>query len=594
MTDAIDRVVGQETVLREQLASFRPLLALSIVMTSIRDETEILRIATTAVPSLGGCRAEVAHLDGDWRVVGSRGRPANLEDLQAQLAAFHRHGGLCNIEGCGWAWAYPLVSVNDMAGHLVVSRDTEPEAHHQFLLSVLVQQTGAALVNAGLHARERASAERERKAAARERVIADELRTTNVALQRAVTELARSSEALQQNLDIHHRFTAVTSAGDRQEGIARALHELTGLPVAIEDRHGNLTAWAGPGQPEPYPKPTPARREHTLARALDAGGPVRDRDRLISVAQPGSEVLGVIAFVDPNRTADNSAKVALEYATTVLTLELTHLRALAETELRLRRDLVEELLAGTDPQGAQDRARALGYDLARPHRVIVVTTGSQRNGSQRVDYEAFYDAVRRAVRTTEVGSLLAARPGGVAVLCDTDLNWEQFRAAIVAQLGSAGSCRIGVGGRCIEPPEFPLSHRQAELALKLQVAIGGPDQATVFGDLGIYKLLSELANTGTVEEFIRRWLGALLDYDAAKGAQLVETLSCYLECGGNYDLTAAALSLHRSTLRYRLQRIREMSSHDLQDSDIRFNLQLATRAWKTVHAMRQQPHLDCP
>jgi DNA-binding PucR family transcriptional regulator len=78
------------------------------------------------------------------------------------------------------------------------------------------------------------------------------------------------------------------------------------------------------------------------------------------------------------------------------------------------------------------------------------------------------------------------------------------------------------------------------------------------------------------------------------GAQLAETPSCYLECGGNYDLTAATLSLHRSTLRYRLQRIREVSAHDLNDPDIRFNLQLATRAWKTVHAMHQRPSHQRP
>jgi hypothetical protein len=28
---------------------------------------------------------------------------------------------------------------------------------------------------------------------------------------------------------------------------------------------------------------------------------------------------------------------------------------------------------------------------------------------------------------------------------------------------------------------------------------------------------------------------ALLDYDTAKNAQAVDTLYCYLECGGNYD-----------------------------------------------------------
>ncbi|HWR47498.1 MAG TPA: helix-turn-helix domain-containing protein [Pseudonocardiaceae bacterium] len=577
MTHATGGPVEQEAALREQLASFRPLLALSIVMTSSRDETEILRIATTAVPSLGGCRAQAVYLDDDWRVVGPVGRPAHAGVLHAQLDALDRFGGAVDVDGASWSWAYPLASLDDMAGYLVVSRDTEPEPHHQFLLTVLVQQTGAALANARLHSRERASTERER-------AIADELRATNLALERAMTDLARSSAALQCSLDIHNQLTAAASAGEGQQGIARALHQLTRLPVAIEDHHGNLTAWAGPDQPDPYPKPTPARREQTLRRALDARGPVRDKDRLIAVAQPGSQALGTIALVDPDRIAGDSEKVALEHANTVLTLELAHLRALAEAELRLRRDLVEELLAGTDPQSAQDRARALGYDLARPHRVLVIT-----NGSQRTDHEAFYHAVRRAVRATGVGSLLAARPGGVAVLCDSDQDWEQFRAAIIAQMSPQGTCQIGVGAPCTEPPEFPRSHGQAQLALKMQLATGRPDQVTVFEDLGIYQLLSEIANIGSVEAFIHRWLGILLDYDTTRDAQLVDTLSCYLECGGNYDLTAKALCLHRSTLRYRLQRIRDISGHDLNHPDTRFNLQLAARAWKTVHAMGQQP-----
>jgi sugar diacid utilization regulator len=577
VTGSADGTAGREAGLRDQLASFRPLLALSMVMTSSRDETHILRMATTAVPSLGGCRPEAVYLDGDWRVVGPVGRPPDAEGLRRQLAGLDGAAGPLEADGAGWVWAYPLVSQDDMAGHLLVSRDEEPAPHHQFLLTVLVQQTGAALVNARLYARERASIERERRTA-------DELRAANLALERSMTELARSSAAVQRNLDIHNRLTAVASAGEGQEGIARAVHDLTGLPVAIEDRHGNLTAWAGPGRPDPYPKPTAAHRERTLRRALDAGGPVRDRGRLIALAQDGDEVLGVIALVGPERTAGVSDKVALEHADTVLSLELTHRRALAEVELRLRRDLVEELLAGTDAQSAKERARALGYDLTRPHRVVVVA-----HGRRWVEPETFLHAVRRAVRATGVGSLLVARSGGVAVLCDGDHDWEQLRAAITAELGPQGSCRIGVGAPCTEPPDFPSSHGQAQLALKMQVATGSPEQVTVFNDLGVYRLLSEVADVSSVESFLHRWLGALLDYDANKGTQLVETLCGYLECGGNYDRTAKTLLLHRSTLRYRLQRIRDLSGHDLTDPDTRFNLQLATRAWTTVHAMREQP-----
>jgi DNA-binding PucR family transcriptional regulator len=40
--------------------------------------------------------------------------------------------------------------------------------------------------------------------------------------------------------------------------------------------------------------------------------------------------------------------------------------------------------------------------------------------------------------------------------------------------------------------------------------------------------------------------------------------------------------MHRSTLKYRLQRIRDISGHDLSNADTRFNLQLAARAWHTL------------
>jgi len=37
--------------------------------------------------------------------------------------------------------------------------------------------------------------------------------------------------------------------------------------------------------------------------------------------------------------------------------------------------------------------------------------------------------------------------------------------------------------------------------------------------------------------------------------------------------------VHRSTLKYRLNRIRQVSGYDLSLPDNQFNLQLATRAW---------------
>lgn len=88
---------------------------------------------------------------------------------------------------------------------------------------------------------------------------------------------------------------------------------------------------------------------HAVARQA---GPVRIRDRLITLIRPHGEILGVLALVDGRDEADEHTVLALEHAAASLALELTHLRNLAEVELRLHRELVDDLLAGTDEASA--------------------------------------------------------------------------------------------------------------------------------------------------------------------------------------------------------------------------------------------------
>jgi sugar diacid utilization regulator len=548
-----------ETELREQLSSLQGLLMLSMLMVESGDEDKILRLTASSLPSLGPFHLLGVHLDqGGWRSIDG-GPPFHCpDDVAEQLTSVGRSGGELSMPGEKWCWALPLRSVGGPVGYLVAAASEEPTPDEQFLLRVLAQQTGVALANAGLHAKERAAA--------------GQLRAANAVLAETVEDLERTTE-------IHDRFTRVAVAGEGQEGIARALHELTGYPVAVEDRYGNLRAWAGPDQPTPYPKDPPARREQMLRRALREGRPIREGGRVLAVASPAPDVIGVLGLVDAAGTAGAKEQIALEHGTTVLAMELARLRSLAETELRIRRDLVEDLLAGTEEDSALARAQALGHDLERPHRVVVVQGRARTD-----DKDVFFHAVRRAARDLGVGSLLVGRGGAVVVLSDADLAWERFRTAVLAELGG-GRCRLGVGGPCTGPRDFPRSYREAQLALKMQRSARGADRVTRYDDLGVYRILCEVEDQTAIERFVHQWLGALLAYDRSKHAQLTLTLSRYLECGGNYDTTAAALSVHRSTLKYRLQRIREISGHDLADPDTHFNLQLATRAWQTLQSL---------
>ena len=546
--------------LRERLGEFRALLVISLLMTESVNEDQILELAASSAPGLGPWRIEgYRFTDGQWHSAID-GATAAPRGLAGQLAALGSMGGAVDLPGRAWAWAYPLRGVGGLLGHLVASSEEELTAEQRFLVQVIAQQTGVAVSNARLHARERATAA--------------ELAVTNEALAATVSSLRRS-------MDIHQRLTQVAVSGEGQPGIAKALHELTGMPVAIEDRYGNLTAWAGPGQPDPYPKESFAKREHLLRRLMRASSPTREGERLLLLASPRTDVLGVLALIDPERRADHADLVALEHGATVLSMELARLRGIADAELRLRRDLVHDLLAGTDDESALTRAEALDYDLRRPHRVVIV----EGKGRARA-HDALLSAVRRAMRQARQDGLFETWSGNVAVVTAGQTDWEQLRRAIMSDLG--GQVCVGVGGTTARPSELPRSLREAGLAMRLQKTLLPGNSACEYPKLGIFRMLAAIPDLSDVDSFVREWLGSLLDYDARRKAELVHTLTQYLEHGGNYDATAAELSVHKSTLKYRLQRIRELTGLELNAPDVHFNLQLATRAWGTLQALHEE------
>ncbi|WP_157681426.1 PucR family transcriptional regulator [Mycobacterium sp. JS623] len=443
----------------------------------------------------------------------------------------------------------------------MLSAVSAPPGNQILVLEMLAQQAGAALAYVAIHERDTG--------------FAGQLAKANTDLQATNRALASTVSRLQRHLNMHEVLSAAVAAGVGEQGIVDALYELTALPVGLEDRFGNLRCWAGPGQPDPYPKQSTDQRELLLHELTVWNGPARIGGRVLTLVQPRAEILGVLALQDPDGTVSEDSLLALRYGATVLALELSHERNLAEIELNLRRELVDDLLAGTDRDGAYARADALGHDLRRPHFVVVVQSAGRAEG-------ALATAAGRAATALHLNYLQGRHGGLIVLLTDGRPDPRALHHAISE--GPAGTnAVIGIGTRCEVPDDMPQSFIEARRALNIQLRSANPEGAAAFDELGFYRLIDAAHDGGTVEAFVREWLGTLLDYDASRKSDMVLTLSEYLECGGNYDESAATLHIHRSTLRYRLARIAELTGHDLREVDTRFNLHAATRAWRFLN-----------
>ncbi|MFF8380487.1 PucR family transcriptional regulator [Streptomyces sp. NPDC015661] len=73
----------------------------------------------------------------------------------------------------------------------------------------------------------------------------------------------------------------------------------------------------------------------------------------------------------------------------------------------------------------------------------------------------------------------------------------------------------------------------------------------------------------------RRLLGPLQEYDVEHGADMVRTLTVFLEHNGARRTAAAALHIHVSTLHYRVGRIQQLTGRDLSTARDRVDLYLA-------------------
>ncbi|MDX2939209.1 ATP-binding SpoIIE family protein phosphatase [Streptomyces ipomoeae] len=448
--------------LRDQLSNLRGLLMLSMVMTESDSEEKILGLATTSVRSISPCRMVGVYLGGKWQ-----DRFTHLPSVQArlrveeQLCGLGPAGGAVAVPGRAWGWGLPLRCLREHIGYCVVDAEEAPSEAVQFLLRVLVQHTGVALANVRLHARERTTAEN--------------LRGANAALAEAVA-------ALERTIGIHERLTRVAVAGEGQEGIARAVHELTGRPVAVEDRHGNLRAWAGPGRPEPYPKDPRSRRERMLRQALREGRPVREGDRLMAVASPGADVLGVLVLMDPAGTAGEREQIALEHGATVLSMELAQRTA----SLALQHSLLPHGLTGGTAVEVASRYLPAGVSLGvggdwfdiiplSGARVALVVGDVVGHG---IHAAATMGRLRTAVRTLAdldlpPDELLAHLDDLVISLVEQDSRGGEEADAVAA-----------MGARCLYAVYDPVSRRcTMARAGHLPPALVRPDGTVTFPEL---------------------------------------------------------------------------------------------------------------
>jgi sugar diacid utilization regulator len=365
-------------------------------------------------------------------------------------------------------------------------------------------------------------------------------------------------------------LSEAVESGAGLPAVARAAARLLDASVALIDRSSAVLAVAGAAPDQ--------------ERKLLSGGEGVTRVEL-RVADAAVGELRYRAKAPPDPAI---ARVV----TTLLALELERSRSPEWESEEVASAFVAAVLSRrvTDRGDIVARAAELGADLERGAGVLVFRAAPRaaQSGEWR---ERVLTLAMRALRSLAPGSLATSEDGEVAaevaviVPAEDDERLARAASGLVRELEDSLAgfhMTTGRSRRCADPVDLYRAGSEAHLAVNVGEAEGRATLA--FEDTGAYRLLLPAMgeDPAELERFYSETIEPLAAYDEQYETELVATVEAYLDNDSNVAATAKQLFTHRHTVRYRLERVKELCGHDVSATEGREKLGLGLKAMRVL------------
>ena len=547
------------------------------------DDDRLKMITCAGNRNIAAARFEARRGEGVAGIVFETGSSFRLDDFRSARSISPHIRDIAEKEGIRAALGAPMLANGQVIG-AVLAWSSHPAAfdeEDEEVLAGLANLAAIAIQNARLYESAREAADRLELANRALRQQYDVLERAT-AMQTELTQLVLDGGGLPALVDMVARYTG----GD----VAVLYAELEPLAVTA-DCDDALLALA-------------RERVAALRRNRRIGADARAGDGgvlIICEVSSGEEPMAYLC-VRLDRPPTELTQLITQQAAVVCALELTKQRAVVDARTQVRSDFLWDLLEGkvADVAEATLRGRHLGHTLPRKLRVMLIDIGGLEFWAHTAGGAADLVERRRSALLAEIERLaaqtgparvLSARRASALVLIVPGLedvgDARKFATRLVSGLAAdASELRFSAGVSTCHDLTANLSSALSQARTALASVAGAPLPVALFDDLGVSRFLLAPGRRADLADFVRGVLGPILDYDREHSTHLLETLNAYLAEDLNLGQTAKRLYCHPKTVRYRLDRARDLTGRDLTSQRDCFDIQLALRMMGALDVAR--------
>ena len=330
-------------------------------------------------------------------------------------------------------------------------------------------------------------------------------------------------------------------------------------------------------------------------------GAVAPRHWARPVYADGDRVGQVVLLPGPH--TDDLMEAAVGQVAMACSLALLRERAAGRARAEAIEQVVWDLLQGPVEHrlAARTRAQQLNLSLLGALRVLhgrlenleslATEHGWDTSQTDRVRRE-----VLRTVRSPDGGHglPLTSLRGNVLVAIAAELGRAPAKDLVAGFSAAIGRDRPGlrttwgISREHRDVLELPSALNEARTASAAARRLGGQN-VFLYEELGIVRLLLGSGDDPDLQTFIHEVTGPLVAYDKENDGALVRTLRAYFDADCSQRLAAERLFVHHKTLRYRLERIRQLTGLDLARHEDRMRADFALRLLQVNQGATAEP-----
>lgn len=410
--------------------------------------------------------------------------------------------------------------------------------------------------------------------------------------------LNKEASRIKRSQEIHNELMKVMIYGGGLNAIVSCLSYILNCPVLIVDESLTLLSFSDYEETKnelshksPLNVIEELQNKGILKKIKNYKKPIRVKIKSIvryaeAVIAPvivKDEVYGYIIFLVKDSLLDDLDLIAAEQAAVVTAIEILKMQAVKEAEGKAKREFFENIITGNlrNPQQITSRLKYYGINL-KEDIVVIIMCINYRNV---LNAEEKFKIVEKTLESILEGYIVIRRGEEIVIICsfsndETIGRYDKISniCKVISESLDDEDIKFGISDFHNDVSDIAEGYKEARKAIELMDLMKNKTKIAFYKDFWIYDFILNCTGNKELIKFCDKRLLKLLEYDCKnKEENLLTTLRIYLDCMGRHNLAAKKLFIHRNTLNYRLNKIKEVLNCDLNDPSIRLKLEVSLR-----------------